>query len=199
VIDASGGVGGNTDGILPNTGTTSLDIDNRGGNGAAGFYRLESTGLTAATNASNVPAFNASRNAGALRDIDRDTASGCRSQWRSTGFVFPPEWIRYEMQVDVDGDGTVDRVYSDDPTVPNNFGAAIDPLGPVTVKFQGARVNSIGVPDPASIRQWRDFVGDTTGVGINSDLPTGFRYQILFNTQAFPNCVVKRLTVVTRG
>jgi hypothetical protein len=33
----------------------------------------------------------------------------------------------------------------------------------------------------------------------NSDLPTGFRFQLLFNTQAFPNCVVKRLTVVTRG
>jgi len=199
VIDASGGVGSNTDGILPNTGISSLDIDNRGGNGAPGFYRLEATGLTAASNASNVPAFNSSRNAGALRDVDRDTASGCRSTWRSTGFVFPPEWIRYEMQVDVDGDGTVDRVYSDDPTVPNNFGAAIDPLGPVTVKFQGARVNSIGVPDPATIRQWRDFIGDTIGVGINSDLPTGFRFQLLFNTQAFPNCVVKRLTVVTRG
>ncbi len=199
ILDASGGVGSNTDGILPNTGTTSLDIDNRAGNGAPGFYRLEAVGIAAATNAGNVPAFNAARNAGALRDADRDTASGSRSTWRSTGFVFPPEWLRYEMQVDVDGDGTVDRVYSDDPTVQNNFGPATDPLGPVTVKFQGARVNSIGVPDPATIRQWRDFVGDAIGVGINSDLPTGFRFQILFNTQAFPNCVVKRLTVVTRG
>jgi hypothetical protein len=134
-----------------------------------------------------------------LREIDRDSASGCRSTWRSTGFVFPPEWLRYELQVDIDGDGTVDRVYSDDPSVPNNFGPAIDPLGPVTIKFQGARVNSIGVPDNATIRQWRDFVGDTIGIGINSDLPTGFRFQMIFNTQAFPNCVVKRLTVVTRG
>ncbi len=199
VIDAGGGTGSFTDGILPNTGTSSCDIDSRGGNGAPGYYRLEALGAAAATNGANVPAYDAGRNSALLRDVDRDIASGCRSTWRSTGFVFPPEWIRYELQVDVDGDGTVDRTYSDDPSVKGSFGAAIDPLGPVTAKFQGARVNSIGVPDAATIRQWRDFVGDTIGIGINSDLPTGFRFQLLFNTAAFPNCVVKRRTVVTRG
>ncbi|MEQ1634818.1 MAG: hypothetical protein ABL997_20730, partial [Planctomycetota bacterium] len=199
ILDASGGVGGKTDGILPNSGTTSLDIDNRGGDGAPGFYRLEAVGNVGVASAANVPPFNASRNAATLPATERDTASGARSLWRSTGFVFPPEWLRYEMEVDVDGDGVTDRLYSDDPALPGQFGLANDPLGPVTVKFQGARVNSIGVPDPATIRQWRDLVGDTLGIGINSDLPTGFRFQLIFNTGLFPNAVVKRLTVVTRG
>ena len=199
VVNASGGVGGLTDGIVPNIGTTSLDIDNRGGNGASGFYRLEALGTVSVVSASNVPTFDPSRNLATLPGHERDSASGSRSIWRSTGFVFPPEWIRYEMEVDVDGDGVTDRLYSDDPTVVGQIGAANDPLGPVRVKFQGARVNSIGVPDPATIRQWRDFIGDTLGIGINSDLPTGFRFQILFNTALFPNAVVRRLTVVTRG
>ena len=79
--------------------------------------------------------------------------AGCNGDWSIRAIGCDQPWCGTGS--DVDGDGTVDRVYSDDPTVPNNFGAAIDPLGPVTVKFQGARVNSIGVPDPASIRQWR--------------------------------------------
>lgn len=196
-LDTSGGVGSLTDGILPNSGATSLDIDNRGGDGAPGFYRLEAGGLVGVSGPGQVPAYDPARNSGLLQD--RDSASGCRSLWRSTGFVFPPEWLRYELEVDTDGDGVVDQIYSDDPAVPNSIGPANDPLGPVTIKFQGARVNSQGVPDPDSIRQWRDYVADILGVGINSDLPTGFRYQMLFNLDAFPNCVVKRLTVATRG
>ena len=166
---------------------------------SATAFAPATVGNVGVASAANVPPFNASRNAATLPATERDTASGARSLWRSTGFVFPPEWLRYEMEVDVDGDGVTDRLYSDDPAVPGQFGLANDPLGPVTVKFQGARVNSIGVPDPATIRQWRDLVGDTLGIGINSDLPTGFRFQLIFNTGLFPNAVVKRLTVVTRG
>lgn len=199
LVDTSGGAGSRTDGILPNSSTASLDIDNRAGSGAPGYYRFESGRNLGVVTAASVPAYDPARNAAALRSVDRDPASGSRSLWRSTGFVFPPEWLRYEMEVDVDGDGVTDRLYTDDPTLAGGFGVANDPLGPVTVMFQGARVNSIGVPDPVTIRQWRFLVGDTLGVGINSDLPTGFRFQLIFNTALFPNAVVKRLTVVTRG
>lgn len=198
-IDTSGGVGSRTAGILPNAGTTSLNINNRGGDGAAGYYRLEAGRNSAVITGASVPAYDSNRNLASLRSIERDASSGSRSLWRTTGFVFPPEWLRYEMEVDVDGDGTTDRLYTDDPTLAGGFGLANDPLGPVTVKFQAARVNSVGAVDPLTIRPWRDLVGDTLGVGINSDQRTGFRFQLLFNTALFPNAVVKRLTVVTRG
>jgi hypothetical protein len=171
--------------------------DVRGGDGAPGFYRLESRTAVVVHSLANVPAYNPGANNGTL--IDRDTQSGSRALWRSSGAAFPPQWVRYEMQVDLDGDGVVDQLFSDDPSVPNSVGPANDPLGPVRVRFQGARVSPSGVPTPGTIRPWRDFVSDAGGTGINSDAATGFRFEMIFNSAQFPNTVVKRLTVIVRS
>lgn len=200
-IDARGGLGSRTaraiDAPLPLIQPTVAQVDLRGGDGATGFYRLEARGTVSVTGTSNVPVFDANANRGPL--VDRDSVSGARSTWRNTGSVFPPTWLRYELQVDTDNDGIVDRIFSDDPSVPNSVGPANDPLGPVVVRFQGARVNAANEPDPATIRLWRDFISDAGGIGVNSDAATGFRFELLFNNTQFPNAVVRRLTVFVRG
>lgn len=195
-IDAAGGTGSFTDGILPNSVTSSLDIDNRGGNGAAGFYRIEAAGVVNAAGLVGTPALILSNNVAALRATDRDAASGCRSLWRNANVPTPPLWSRYEMSVDLDGNGSVDRVYSDDPSLPGAFGPANDPLGPVMVRFQGARLDALGVPIAGTVGPWRSFVGSAFGAGLGADSAMAFRFDLVFQTASFPNCVVRQLKVV---
>ena len=59
----------------------------------------------------STPAFVQADNVGDL--TDRDSLSGDASLWYGTGLVFPPNWDRYELDVDTDGDGTVDVTYTD--------------------------------------------------------------------------------------
>jgi hypothetical protein len=198
VIDTSGGVGSITDGIVPNTGTTSLDIDNRGGNGAPGFYRIEGAGPVSVTNAANIPALVPARHIATLRAVDSDATSGCRSLWRHAGVMLAPDWLRYEVEIDLDGNGSVDRIYSDDPQLPNSFGPATDPLGPLVMFFQGAQVDAAGNVAAGSVGPWRTFVGSQFGIGLNSDNATGFRWDLLWNRNQFPNVVVRRVAVVLR-
>ncbi|MGE3172827.1 MAG: hypothetical protein AB7O97_09375 [Planctomycetota bacterium] len=196
-LDTSGGIGGRNTGVASTTAAPLLaNVSNFAGDGAAGFYRLEvgPTG-TLSMQGSGIPAYVAARNSGTL--TDRDDVSGARSLWRPTQSVLPPRWVRYELDVDTDGDGTVDVTYTDDPTVPVP-GPANDPLGPVTIKFQGAQVSSTGIPAAGSIGPWRDFVTREAGSAIGGDNASGFRFQLLFNTAAFPDAVVRRLTVVVQ-
>jgi len=195
-VSTAGGAASHIAGLVASTPPLNIG-DIRAGDGAPGYYRLESRTGVAVHSLTNVPAYNPSANNGSLDD--RDTQSGSRSLWRSSAAAFPPTWVRYEMQVDSDGDGVVDQLFSDDPTVPNSIGPANDPLGPVRVRFQGARVSAAGVPTPGTIRPWRDFVTDAGGTGLNSDAATGFRFEMIFNSAQFPNVVVKRLTVIVRS
>ncbi len=196
-LDASGGAGSHMDTFTVTSAVPVRTASTRGGNGANGNYRVEARGSISVTNVNNVPVFSGAVNSGTLND--RDSVSGSRSLWRSSGLVFPPSWVRYELQVDTDGDGVVDRLYSDDSSVSGSIGPANDPLGPVRVLFQGARVNAANEPDVATIRPWREFVNDSVGQGINGDAATGFRFELLFNNDLFPNAVVRRLTVIVRG
>ncbi|MGE3174580.1 MAG: Ig-like domain-containing protein [Planctomycetota bacterium] len=196
VLDVGGGRGGFTEGILPNVGFASLAIDNRGGDGAPGFYRLESAGeLLLDDGGPHVPAFDPLRHAASL--VARDDVSGQRSKWIATGSAFPPQWLHYELAVDLDGDGAVDVVYSDDPeragTVP-----ADDPLGPVRIRFQGARPGPDGLPDPLTLRPWRPYVSASTGIGLHGDAATMYRFELLFQVGLFPAAVVRRLDLFVR-
>ena len=103
------------------------------------------------------------------------------------------------LEVDFNGDGTVDSVYSDDPTVPGSVGLATDPNGPVTIKFQGASVSSTtGQPVAGTVGPWRDST-NAAGGSLNTDNATGFRFQLVFNRRDFPNCIVRNLVVTVRG
>lgn len=194
-VDTSGGTGGFTANIQP----SQVNFRSEGGAGATGFYRFEAGATVNVTSTGNVPAFDPARNQGPLDD--RDMLTGSQSVYRGTGLVFPPTWLRYEMEVDLDDDGVVDRIYSDDPAVPNNSGPASDPTVPVRVLFQGARLNNTtNEPLENSEGPWRDFVREGAGPSLNIDSVTGFRFQLIHNRDSgFPNAVVKRLAVVVRG
>lgn len=190
-LDTSGGAGSRTGNIA----TTQVNIQSTAGAGSNGFYRLEAGG-SVTFNGTGVPAFVAGTNSGAL--TDRDDFSGCMSLWYSTSQVFPPEWLRYELDVDTDGNGTVDITYTDSGAAGTQM--AVDPLGPMTIKFQGARLlQSTGTPELGSEGQWRTGIGSGAGPGIGLDSPTGFRFSMTFNRQAFPNCVVRNLRVFARA
>ena len=137
----------------------------------------------------------------ASRDLeDRDSASGCTSTWRGPGLIFPPTWLRYELDVDEDGNGTIETVYTDSGE-PGTL-KANDPNGPVVIVFQGTRLNQAGTePLPGeAVRPWRDGIGSgpLQGQGINVDSATGFRFMMTYNTGLFPNLVVRGLRVYAR-
>ncbi|MEY3162569.1 MAG: hypothetical protein RIT25_2563, partial [Planctomycetota bacterium] len=192
-LDTAGGIASRTGNIQP----VNLNANSFGGNGAPGIYRIEAAGSTTLSAPTLTPALDPSRNQGPL--LDRDDLVGCASLWRPTGKLFPPEWKRYVLEVDTNGDGTVDTIYSDDPTVVGSVGLASDPNGPVTIKFQGANVSaSTGQPVSGTLGPWRDTT-NAVGGSLNTDNATGFRFQLVFNRRDFPNCIVRNLSVTVRG
>ena len=195
-INTSGGNGSSTNWNQVNPLVPVVRI--AGGAGATGYYRLESNNNVQVAGTTMVPPFVAAQNQGPL--TDHDDQSGCVSIFRGTGLVFAPEWLRYELDVDIDGDGIVDRLYTDDASIPSSFGPATDPLGPVILNIQGARVSTTtGQPVTGSVGPWRSFVNANAGASINLDTVTGFRFQMIFNRRDFPNLVIRRFTVFARG
>lgn len=195
-VDVRGGPGSTTGSISLN-GTTPapFNIISQAGSGAPGFYRLEAGAGNPVFGGTAQPAFNAATNAGPL--TDRDPLSGGMSKWRSSGRFFPPQWLRYELDVDLDGNGSIDVTFTDSGAA--GTVKANDPAGPVRILFQGARLNQAGTePLPGVLPTWRDGVGSTAGAGINLDSVTGFRFQLLFNRTLFPDVVVRGLRVIAQ-
>lgn len=192
-IDTTGGTGSRTGNIQP----TTMNVLSQGGNGSAGTYRLEALTNVLVGAGVSVPAYNPALNRGDL--VDADDLTGCASLWRSSGQLFPPTWLRYVLEVDVFGNGSDVRVYSDDPAF-TSIGPASDPLLPVSVKFQGAMISSTtNLPLPNTTGAWRTAVSENRPDNINLDAPNGFRFMLTFNRRDFPNCVVRSLRVVSRG
>ncbi|MFM1871266.1 MAG: hypothetical protein RL398_688, partial [Planctomycetota bacterium] len=189
-INTSGGAGSRTGSIS----NVSINVISQAGAGSAGFFRLEAGG-SVSFGGTSTPTYNNSIHSAAL--TDGDPFSGCTSLWRTSGLIFPPQWLRYELDVDTDGNGTTDVTYTD--TGASGTVKANDPNGPVILTLQGASFTQ-GNPDPVAgtIGPWRDGVGTSAGTGINADSPTGFRFNLTFNRSAFPDCVVKALRVYAR-
>ena len=199
-LDASGGRGSYTAGILPNGLTTSLAIDNRGGDGSPGLFVLEAGGQVQTGSAAHVPAYNPAQNLGALSDADLQ--SGVRSTWRKVEFSGAPQWLRYVLELDLNGDGVTDSIYSDDISVPSSLGPAADlASGPCVVRFQGAHLDLEGRPIPGSVTPWRYVMratGPSTFPGLDADQPTAFRFDVVCN-RTFFRMKVKKLSVFVRG
>jgi hypothetical protein len=203
-LDLAGGAGSRTgsisilqSGVPPAPVPAPFNITSQGGAGAPGFFRLESGAGSPVFTGTSVPTYNAAIHAGPL--TDRDPLSGGMSKWRGSGpnfpsQFFPPQWQRYELDVDLDGDGTVDIVYTDSG-LPGTM-MANDPNGPVQILFQGAVLNQAGdAPLPGEVKPWRYGIGSGGGPGIFLDSVTGFRFQLLFNRAAGANTVVRGLRV----
>lgn len=191
-MDTSGGVGSRTGLVNP----ALLSVVTQAGSGSSGFYRFEAAGAVNYAYGGTgtvVPAFNAANNVGPL--LDRDSASGDVSTWRSSGVFFPPTWEKYELDVDIDGDGVIDQTYSDVPG-----GVLADGSGPVKFEIQGATMNQQGTSaEEGTIKPWRNRVL-TSGAddGIDGDEVNGIRFRLTYNRAAFPNQVVKALRIFAR-
>lgn len=189
-VDTTGGAGSRTGSIS----NASLNVTSHAGAGSVGFFRLEAGG-TVSFGGSSVPTYVPATHSATLTDTD--PSSGQTSLWRSSGRIFPPQWLRYELDVDTDGNGTIDITYTD--TGASGTMKANDPNGPLVVHFQGGNLPQSGnQPIPGTIGPWREGVGTGGGSGIDQDSPLGFRFNMTFNRAMFPNCVVRGLRVYAR-
>ena len=193
-VDTRGGEG-STVGFITNNIQAATG---KGGDGADGFFRLESEGAVA-FGGTSFPAFVQGDNSGPL--TDRDSLSGDASLWYSTGLVFPPTWERYELDVDTNGDGVTDITFTDsgEPGTQKAFEVGGPVTLPLVIEFQGAELDQSGTtPIPGTVKPWREGIGSGSGPGIQLDSITVFRFRVTYNRGLFPDMVVQELRVYAR-
>jgi hypothetical protein len=199
LVDVSGGSGG---GYNPPT-TLVRGVNIESGDGSPGVLRIELAGGAAPgvfPTGTVAPAIGA-QNVGTLVETDR--FSLIQSDWYDTGSPFPPSFLRYEIDLTVDG---VALTLTDETLAE----AAVDGA-PVLAYFQGATIDSAtGSPvlDPVTgqevgIRPWRRFVSSVGGPGdpgIGADAVNGYRFQLVIDRVAAgtSNVQIQEVRVVTR-
>ncbi len=186
LLDARGGTGGSLT-------YASYDLETRGGNGSHGLLRLEVTGtpdksLIGTTMPAAVPKMVA-----ALAATERDRMTGQRSRWYSTNVVFPPEWVRYEIQAEIND---VPIVFSDDPSK----GRLAAEGEAVQFLVQGANLDETGQPKPNEIGGWRRYVGSftTSELSLHSDGRISFRFLLLYDRTVASKIKINHVKVVYR-
>lgn len=183
-VNARGGQGARCGDLV----TPGRRLDAKGGNGAPGYYRLESVQVPSFTGAGVPVATNA--NFGPL--LDTDARSGSRSKWMLPASNGLPSYVRYELVVTIDG---VPTLYSDDPTVSPL--RADDPNGAVLLRFQGAKVDALtGSAIPGSEGPWRTAVAGGSD-SLNADRAQTLRFDMVQN-KAVGVIEVRDLRVIWR-
>jgi hypothetical protein len=194
-LDTSGGKGG----ILNNqpAGQPQLLAQGVGGDGSAGFVRVETAAgpAVAEVGSSNPPA--ASGNVGVL--TDREFNGVTQSLFYRTRLTFPPNFLRYEIEAEIDNQPVF---YSDDPNHQNpNFVGRADSTQPIHFELQGAKVSAVtGEPDLKTItptlNDWYQAAFSKTGPSLNDGGATGFRFRITYDSaNGTKSIVVKRVSV----
>ena len=190
-IDVRGGAGGffrrqGGNGIGPRNGIVEIT----GGDGGAGFVRLEHpygsylsqlSGMTPAASADNV---------GTLQEYDATTAD--QSKWYDVGSG-SVIWEGYEADVDTDGDGAVDVTYGD--SLQAGLQLASGPGLPLNLRFQAADITASGAIDPATIGPWRTAVGRGYSNTLAGGGGTRVRFRVVFDRSLFPQTVLRELRV----
>ncbi|MCB9876062.1 MAG: hypothetical protein H6835_00540 [Planctomycetes bacterium] len=189
-IDTSGGAGSTVD--LVGLAVLSIQTPGEAGAGSAGFFRLESLTGVAFTGTS-VPTYDPVTQSDVL--LDRDDRTGSRSKWLLPPSAGLPVYVRYELLVDVDGNGFADAVFSDDPAV----GAlASGPAVPVQLRLQGARLDpATGQPLAGTVGPWRTTAAPG-GASINRDHARLVRFDLVCDRGQFPDAKVTELRIVWR-
>lgn len=190
LLDIGGGAGGVVNENL------IFRVETRGGDGAPGFLYLESPSNLQPSALGNTIPVATTQNIGPL--TDRDSTVGSQSVFYSTNRVFPPTFLRYELEVD---DGGVTVLYSDDPNLAGSSGIASGPGIPVRVLLQGGKVDpTTGVVNQSTIGPWRAYAGSHLGnPSLNNDGATGLRFQIVFDRGVSSTAVVKKFSVIYRS
>ncbi len=120
-VDVSGGKGG-----VMTESVAFLDVKVQGGNGGAGYIRVEADPAPSHTAFSSFVPAATPGNVGKLRSEDYSSLSSVWSTWYGTQTLFPPTYLYYVIRAKVDG---VPVTFSDNPT-----------------KFPGARLAKTGEP-----------------------------------------------------
>ncbi len=192
LVDVGAGRGGTQTGLAG-----FVNMSSKGGDGAPGYLRLEMPGTPDPTklgstrppfdplNPQNTPSITVA----AL--TERDAIVGAQSLWMATRQVFPPLFLRYELDAVVDSNAVK---FSDDPT--------LGPLaaGSTAVQFfvQGALLDASGAVDPGTIRPWRKYVGPFAPAGevaLTDDRAQVVRFVLLFDRSVAQSIRVDRVQI----
>ncbi len=193
VLDVRGGQGGvfnRSANGSPNQVPNSAAVEIRGGNGSTGFVRCETPGSPTTALLANMQPAAVPENVATLVEVDDTVAF--RSLFYSTGLLFGPEFVRYEIHATVDG---VPMLFSDDPavsTIPAQPGQALRAL------WQAASIDLVSGA-VSDIRPWRTQVRSAGGqTGIASDGLNGFRFQITQDRTVASTVTIDRVAVFYR-
>jgi hypothetical protein len=190
LIDVSGGKGGF---VHDPTTNQPRGYRSAGGDGGPGYVRVEVARqqLEVSELGTVLPAADA-HNVGILDETnDADPITGARSLWYSTDRLFPPEYVRFEIEALIGG---VPRVFSDDPSKGEQPRLASTP---VVFYLQSAQVDSRLEPDPITMSGWV-----TTMQALNQQRGNGFRFVLLFDRSILgpaTSLEVQRVRVLFRG
>jgi len=200
LVDVRGGVGGqwNRSAIgspstvppapVPPNGAT---VQIAGGNGSAGFVRLEAPGAPTIAALPGMQPAATTANVGSL--VERDALISLRSKFYSSGLPLGPDWVRYEIHATVNG---TTMIFSDDPQISTLVAGIGQPLRalfqPATVDLQTGAVSETGA--------WCTGVRTTPQrVGIQSAGRNGFRFVLILDTAIATNVTIERVVVAYRN
>ncbi|HEX6811056.1 MAG TPA: Ig-like domain-containing protein [Planctomycetota bacterium] len=192
LIDVRGGLGGDFNRSSPTPITPPLGavvvID--GGNGSPGFVRFEMPGNPTPSQLPGMLPAATTDNVATLGE--RDEVVACRSNFYSTGEIFGPQYVHYEIHAVVDG---VPTVFSDDPAISTTPAL---PGAPVRALWQAATLDLVTL-EPSDIRPWRTSVRSSlTQTGIASDGLNGFRFMLMVDRTFAENITIDKVIVLYR-
>ncbi len=201
-LDTSGGVGGGIDNTKGPVASV-FACKSTAGNGSPGYVRLERPGGAKTFELGSTVPTATSSHVGNLSDVDVVTSS--QSRFYSTRLTFPPTFLRYELEVILDG--STRKLYSDDidvgekmingkenPIYDEDYAGRADSSQPVWFRIQAATVKFTGEPDLQTLGPWREFVKGNVA-SINLDGRNGFRFLLTFDRSSTQSIEVKRMTV----
>lgn len=162
-----------------------------GGDGSAGFVRLETPTAPPLSELSTVSPAMGPDSVAALEEVD-DLVS-MRSLYYSTGLIFGPAFSHYVIEATVDGQAMTFSDNSDISTMEAGIGA------PIRVLFQAANLDIV-TNEVLEVRPWRTSVRSSSNqTGIASDGLNGYRFMLFFDRTLAQEISIDRLTVVYRN
>jgi hypothetical protein len=185
-INVEGGFGGRI------AETTYLSFASLGGNGGAGYIRVEADPAPSHTSFSGFTPAATPDNVGQLRNTDFSDVTVAVSKWYQTQSLFSPSIRYYVIEAKIDGNPIT---YSDLVTVSTNRATANEP---VTFLIQSGPVNQAGVPID-DVTPWVEDDLQLGGInrinGFENEIGNGIRFMIRLNRGNLPNPLTSMVEV----
>jgi hypothetical protein len=137
-VSVLGGEGGRMDAL-----NYGFRTESRGGDGGAGFVRVESDPTPDYKSFLSFQPTASANNAGKLKSVDHDDTAMLFTNFYRTGLLFPPTYVAYVVEVQI---GTQNFVFSDDP---NRGPTKAEPGQPVVFFVQGAQAEGSQLKNPS--------------------------------------------------